>query len=218
MISKNCLRSICSILQTENEICLYDCKNQKVFSIDNEKIEYLHSGIIQTFSSNAIDTIRYASTVNKSFRDTYIKDKNYNLSSVWVLIGLNSDKKDKQILQVGKSKNCECMLINDINPDVHSIITSSGNKYGNLSYENLSFYQIDINAYLEKDNHIHHILKEICPEDENLKSAYYNIKASYVEGKIASSIKENATDTLWHKSPTGIDGDIYNYFKSNTKN
>lgn len=216
MISKNCLRKICSISRKEDNISLCDCENQEVLSIKNEKIKYSHSGIIQEFPSSYIRAIRYISTVNKKFRETYLTDKDFKLSAVWILTGLNSTENEEKILQVGRNKNSECMLANDIGSDVHSIIRRLENKYGNLDYEILSFYQVNLDSYLEEDKHISQILKKVCPEDEYLKFAYYNIKASYVEGKIASSIKENAMDTLWHKSPTGIDGDIYNYFKYNT--
>lgn len=210
MISKNCLKKICSISRKKDSTSLYDCKNQEVLSIINKKIKYSHSGMIQEFPANDIDTIKYISTVNKKFRETYFTDKDFKLSAVWILTGLNSIENEETILQVGRNKNSQCMLTNDISSDVHSIISRAKNKYGNLNYEIFSFYQVDIDSYLEEDLHISKILGEVCPKDEHIKAAYYNIKASYVEGKIASLTKE--TDTLWHKSPTGIDGDIYKYF------
>ena len=210
MVLKDCLRKICSISKKNNSIILFDCKDKEVYSIKGEKIYYSHSGIIQEFSIEERKTIKYFYTINNEFRNTYNIKKVYDLATVLILVG-RKDGKEK-ILQVGRNKSFKNMLNGDINFDARYIIQGSDNKYSKLNYDTLSFYQVDIDSYLEGDEHIFEILNGEVPQNEVLKAAYYNIKAAYVEGKLAAL--ENAD--LWNPSG-GIDGYIYQHFQKHLK-
>lgn len=209
MISEKFLIKICSISVKENNIILCDCEGYEILLIKNNKIIYSHSGVSQEFPSKDIDTIRYSYTINSKFRKKHLNNTDSDLSAVWILTGFNESENEEKLLQTGRNRNTECMLKNDINSNVHSIIKKEDNKYGRLKYDTLSFYQVNIDSYLREDKNISQILRDVSPENKHLKNAYFNIKASYAEGKIASSIENEA---LWHKSPCGIDGDICNFY------
>lgn len=204
---KDSLRKICTILKEGKSTSLCDCNDNKVYSIIDGKIEYLHAGKIQHFTVEESEKIKYFATINHVFCKTHnIGEK--NLSVIWILVGCKDG--EEKVLQVGRNKNLQLML-REISIDTHKITADDNNKYSKLDYNTLSFYQVDIDHYLDKceDIYINQILNPKAPQDEALKSVYYNVKAAYVEGKLASLQRAE----LWHSSG-GIDGDIYQFYKA----
>lgn len=203
---KRYLRKICTICKKGNSSFLYDCEDNEILSISNQKVIYSHSGKKDKFSKEELKTIRYFRTVNDKFRKNYYAEDLFYLSSVWLLIGIKD--KEEILLQVGRSKSSVHMLTDDIAVDARYIIEGGDNNYASLDFDILSFYQIDIDSYLNETNDqaIFEILREKAPDDPDLKSAYYRIKAAYVEGKIAALRKAK----IWNPSG-GMDGDFYHY-------
>lgn len=202
----DCLKMICSISKNENSNILYDCNKIKVYSYSKNKCEYIHNNMTKIFENcQASKNIRYFTTINKAYRNS---SSSYEFSVVWILVGKKGNY--EEIIQVGRNKSINHMLNNDINIDARYILEGGDKKYSSQKYDVLTFYQVDIDKFLNKndDEIIYSILNENPPLDKNLKAAYYNFKAAYVEGKLASL--ENAK--LW-KSSGEIDGDIYNYFQ-----
>lgn len=205
---KDCLRKICSISKKDNSTVLFDCKDKEVYSKKGEKLFYFHAGISQEFEIEDSKKIKYFYTVNHEFRKAHKTDKTYKLPTVWILIGQNDG--EEKLLQVGRNKSSEHMLRGDISIDARHIIEGGDNKYSKLDYSILSFYQVDIDLYLDEDKDIFKILNRDVPQNEALVAAYYNIKAAYVEGKLAALSEQRPV--LWNPSG-GIDGDFHRYFQ-----
>lgn len=201
------IEKICSIAISENNCKqLYDCEGNKI-----EK------------------TARYTRTINLRYRNIR-KEKNLHdekLSVVWILVGISKGKEGK-ILQVGRNCSLTRMLSSDIRKDVKEILEGvSNSKYCKLcnTYEELVFFEVNIEKYLSKDNVFQQLFGEISlakMENFHLYSLYQTIRASYVEGKIAAMgrcKKENIKDekNMWCPSPGGIDGSVCDYWleKSN---
>lgn len=202
---------ICTVIRNENESILKDCNDHVIATVDlNGNItKYDKQGIkIGTYSPN--DNITYTGGIKSAYRKKAIY--NDKRSAVWILVANDKNEAEKY-LQIGRNINPHEMLNSDIYPDIHSIISgNSKNKYHNIESSSLSFFQVDIDAYLNNDLDIHKVLKSKVPTDSSLKQAYYNFKAAYCEGKLA--YESNAS--LWKRSG-GIDGDIFDFFAPETK-
>lgn len=183
---------ICTIENQSNyneiDIIVKDCNGDKVYPSKKGK------------------DFQFNRDINSSYRKKADIDS-VNLSKVWLLVG-EKDKKE-ELLQVGRSESLKCMLENDINRDTKSIVYKLKNKYGNLidNYSALIFYEVDIDKYLDYNDEIFELLKKTEINDNlYLRQAYYKIKASFVEGKIASD--ENVKEKLWNYS-RGLDKEFY---------
>jgi hypothetical protein len=187
------LLKICYIVNTEEELALYDCNNQK---------------------------LEYSKIFPRGIYDKYQKKReqkennmpNKDLACVWVLVGKKNQT--ETCIQVGSNKNMDRMLRYDIKEDIKDFFfgKSRGGKYNKLKndYDKLTFYEVNIPLYLKKDN----VATEIFgnePENEILNAAYWCIKAAYAEGKIGYKSKAKIYNT------SQLDGYYYNYFKNNDK-
>lgn len=146
-----------------------------------------------------------------------VRTDNTNTPIVWMLIGKN-EMNEEICLQVGRNKNLQRMLSTDIRLDVHEIRSGDENtKYGQLvkEYRALEFYEIDIDNYLKEDDVFCKCFGQI-PQNEYLASAYFTLRAAYVEGKVVAEYgcrKEKDNGRMWCPSPDGLDGSFYEYWK-----
>lgn len=134
---------------------------------------------------------------------------------IWLLCGETKD--EEVVIQIGRSKSLKSMF-KELNRNRYQIISRTG-KYKNAgdslynsTYSALTFYELNINSYLENEKEAADLLPETAPQNRNLNFSYLKIRASYAEGKLA--YETNANKQMWRPSPTGIDGDIFEYFKS----
>ncbi len=185
---------ICSLKKENNTWSLYDCCNP-------------NNNLGNPYSWKK----RFPPTMNTHYRDYRKGILDGDNPNVWVLKG--KDKIDESTLQVGRTKNLERLLSHDIKGDIYDFfLKNMNNKYGKLKvskYDELTFYEVDIEEYLKDDTTFISMYKK-CPSDEDLKSAYLLIRAAYVEGKIAC--KEcNGRDSMY--TPSTLDGCYYAYWK-----
>ena len=178
-------KKICSIIMSEDRWYLYDCKDKKISEPSSERI--------------------FSSAMNKRYR----KNRNMSrtdISTVWVLAGFKND--NKEWIQVGRTKNLTNLLA-EVRKNVKNFY-DSGNKYAALRekhYEKLVFYEIDIDNYLKNDILFEKIYGEV-PKDKNFSSAYYFIRAAYVEGKLGAE----TSAYMYHES--ALDEYFYSYYIS----
>ena len=183
-------RKICSIRKDDNIWEFLDCEGNILRTPDRKSF--------------------FSSSMNKRYRS---KRKEYidyeDASCVWVLIGKNSSSENW--IQVGSTKNLKNLLSNDIKEDIKEFYSEEG-KYANLStkYEELTFYEVDVEKFLKKDKNAKNILGE-KPKDKNLVLAYSFICAAYIEGKL--SFEKNPE--LYH--PSTLDGYYHAYFMGQGK-
>lgn len=186
MMSEEIYRKICSIRKDDNNWELLDCEGNILRTPDRKSF--------------------FPSSMNKRYRS---KRKEYidyeDESCVWVLIGQNSSSENW--IQVGSTKSLKNLLSNDIKEDIKEFYSEEG-KYANLSkkYEELTFYEVDVEKFLKKDKNAKNILGE-KPKDKNLALAYSFICAAYIEGKLSF---ENNPE-LYH--PSTLDGYYHAYFR-----
>ena len=209
---QGCLKKICTVSKKSNYSVLTDCNNREVLVIEGNNIYYTSlSKEKQCFNISECKKIRYFTTINTVYRKLY-SDGNDDVAVVWLLIGENGN--EKKLVQVGRNNRLANALRGDINVDARCIMEGSGaEKYVKLGekFEKLIFYQVNIDEYLKmcNDRNIYLIMNEHSPQNKYLKRAYYNFKAAYVEGKIASLCDTEAG--IWNSSGD-IDDDIYQYY------
>ncbi len=203
------LIKICSITKSNDETILKDCNDKKVLMKNKNEIIYYHNNKKDNIPLERLKKTRYFYTINNSYREKH-NNLNNNKPVVWVLIGKTEE--DEVMLQVGRNSSSNNMLKSDIDVDARYIIEGGDNKYSKLNYEHLTFYQVDINSFIEEKEQIYAILNNKYPNDNNLKIAYESIKSAYVEGKVASLYNAN----LWNPSG-GLDKLFYNYFSNSKK-
>lgn len=165
-------------------------------------------------------------TIYENYREKRDKQKNVNSACVWVL---RESKTLKNIIQVGRSSNLENMWENDIKKDVLAFFSDNG-KYSELrtncqkqdAYQ-LTFYEVDIETYIEQIKSYDNIFNPIKPIinvlendnklNEHIQEAYNYIIAAYVEGKLGHDSKNKAGDEYSLYNPSKLDGYFYEYFE-----
>ena len=171
---------------------------------------------------------------NRSVNANYRKNRPQNMRKpgyavLWLLCGVKGS--NKTVLQIGINKSLERMFKNDLNFDRRYIIkglrsaddsndekkpTSRPKSYKkagadlrNKKYDSLTFYELDINEYLQDDDALRYLLAPDLPQDAKLTEVYCYITAYYAEGKLAKK-----TNAEYWKPSGGIDGYIYDYYPS----
>lgn len=135
------------------------------------------------------------------------KNKQIDISTVWILVGIIDENK-KICEQVGRTKDLINSL-NEIKDNVKDFFYDEDGKYGVLrqkNYKELIFYEVDIDKYIEKDKLFIELYGN-APDNVHLSSAYYFIRAAYVEGKLGC----DTSASMYHKS--SLDGYFYDYYK-----
>lgn len=217
-IFNNAETVICSIEIKDNSRTLFDCDGKQIYRIADGKKYLFNENKEVLYEGNA--RIQFNRIKNAKYRDKLSDKENENLSVIWVLTGKDKKEEQEKILQVGRNNNFEAMLSGDINPDTNAIMEGDdSNKYHRLKYVYLTFYQIDVDTYLEDDVDIFRLIRKEKVTDLNLKRAIYKFKASYVEGKLATKSEPKSKPEseqkggLWNPSG-GIDGDIFEFLKT----
>lgn len=178
-------KKICSIIKSENE--------------DWNFFDYNGSPLRKP-SETAIFT--------SAMKRRYLKTKSrIDIPTVWVLVGFDDENKITWE-QVGSTKDIINALV-EIKNAIKSFY-SNGKKYGvlkNENYKKLVFYEVDIDNYLRDDLEFENIYGEAL-KNNDLKLAYYYVRATYIEGKIGYDTSARMYN------PYILDGYFYNYFKN----
>lgn len=180
---------ICSIQLKNDTWHFYDCNDNELPTPSNKRI----------FSSSM--KRRYLTKWNDRQND-----RQNDTSTIWVLVGYKKNNEEK-FEQVGRTKDLINSL-NEIRENVKDFFGNDNSKYGKLKrkgYTEIVFYEVNIDDYLQDDR----LFVETYgkpPTDGNLSSAYYFLRAAYVEGKIGVEKSPN----MYH--PSSLDGFFYSYF------
>lgn len=182
---------ICAIRFENNEWNLYDCDGEKLPNPSDKRI--------------------FSSSMKKSYLNLKKRgNKENNISAVWILVGI-SDNGKEICEQVGRTTD----LINsltEIKDNVKDFYRSDSKKYGVLkkkNYKEIVFYEVDIDEYIKNDRLFKKLYGNV-PDDTYLSSAYYFIRAAYVEGKLGFG----TSASMYRKS--SLDGYFYEYYKRKT--
>lgn len=186
LIDKISKGMICAIRLENNKWNLYDCDGDKLPNPSSKRI--------------------FSSSMKKNYLKKH-KNKKFDISTVWILVGVLDNGK-KICEQVGRTKD----LINsltEIKNDIKDFYRSETTKYGilkNKDYKEIIFYEIDIDEYIKNDELFKKLYGD-APTDVCLSSAYYFIRAAYVEGKLGFE----TSASMYHKS--SLDEYFYEYYK-----
>lgn len=188
LIDKISKEMICTIRLENNNWKLYDCDGNELPVTSSKRI--------------------FSSSMKKHYLKKR-KNKKNDISTVWILVGI-SDNGKKICEQVGRTKD----LINsltEIKNNVKDFYRSDSGKYGVLkekNYKEIVFYEVDIDEYIKNDKLFKKLYGNV-PNDTYLSSAYYFIRAAYVEGKLGFE----TSASMYHKS--SLDEYFYEYYKGN---
>jgi hypothetical protein len=205
---------------------VYKCNKEKICSMKSEDKKWIFSDSndskLKRMPNELLNNI-YANYQNnrKNMREG-------DLACVWVLEGSETpnlmESKTPNLIQVGSNINLDEMWKNDIRKDIIKFFFESGN-YSKLREEcqkqetyKLTFYEVNIQKYLEVDTVINQILGK-RPEDPSLLKAYAYVEAAYVEGKLGSYSKKHNNQCILSSiyNPSTLDGYFYDYFKKKKK-
>ena len=217
-----CTKLICSI------------KKEKVQDETEEQIIYKikdcnGDSVWETNENTPISKALYAKT--KKYLELCKKPENRGYASdnqmVWML-AVKPKEGETSYKNIAVCKRFQYAM-DEINVHIKQLIYNIPNElnktktyqalWGDKESE-IEFLEVNIDKYIgeqsdlqKRDTYIYSLISAETPNmTESLKNISRKIRASFVEGKIASDY-ELKKDGIWNPSGAGIDGDIYEHYK-----
>jgi hypothetical protein len=198
---------------------VYKCNKEKICSMksENKKWDFFDSNDskLEQMPNDLLNNI-YANYQNnrKNMREG-------DLACVWVLEGSETPN----YIQVGSNISLDKMWKNDIRKDIMKFFSESESysdlrkKYNEQKAYKFTFYEVNIQEYLNGDKVINQILGKRPVDNPSLLKAYSYVEAAYVEGKLGcyskNSNNQGRVSSMYN--PSTLDGYFYDYFKKKKK-